>query len=44
MDVMVGALQRMLAGRVTIHASRAGQDFRDLAEYRAGAGSGVHDV
>jgi hypothetical protein len=27
MDVTIGALQRMIAGRVTIHAARIGDDF-----------------
>ena len=34
MDVMIGALQRMNAGRVTIHAARTGDDFGGFRKKR----------
>jgi hypothetical protein len=34
MNSMVGALQRLIAGRMAIHAARMGQHFSDLSEDR----------
>ena len=43
-DVVVGALQRMVAGRVTIHAARIGEDFGGFQKKRLRTCDAIDDV